>query len=246
MKNFVSERIPIDDLIVNVHAYQNDNLHQVVLVHGIGVSSRYFRRLAGELAKTYRVYVLDLPGYGTTPKPKRPLSVAELGDVVNRVIQKINIVDPALIGHSMGCQIIAQAERRQPGYKGLVMISPTINKDERSLPLQAWRLFCDGFKEPPTTNAAIFQDYLRMGPIRYLRTTRLMLEDAIEVSLEHIKAPVLFMRGTRDGIAPRPWIDFLKSITTRSQTVEIQGAAHAMHHTHVPEVAQACRDFIGV
>jgi pimeloyl-ACP methyl ester carboxylesterase len=36
----------------------------VVLLHGLGVSSRYMLPLARELAPHFRVYAVDLPGFG--------------------------------------------------------------------------------------------------------------------------------------------------------------------------------------
>jgi pimeloyl-ACP methyl ester carboxylesterase len=40
-----------------------------VLLHGIGVSYRYFSRLHRELALTADVYTFDLPGLGDAPRP---------------------------------------------------------------------------------------------------------------------------------------------------------------------------------
>ncbi|GGL95143.1 alpha/beta fold hydrolase [Nakamurella endophytica] len=60
-----------------------------VLVHGIGVSSRYFRRLAAVLARTDPVVTVDLPGFGSTPKPPRVLSVPELAEVLAECLADI-------------------------------------------------------------------------------------------------------------------------------------------------------------
>ncbi|CAA9398098.1 MAG: hypothetical protein AVDCRST_MAG35-747, partial [uncultured Quadrisphaera sp.] len=49
----------------------------VVLVHGVGSSSAYFRRLVAVLARTRPVVALDLPGFGRSATPRRPLTVAE-------------------------------------------------------------------------------------------------------------------------------------------------------------------------
>jgi pimeloyl-ACP methyl ester carboxylesterase len=49
----------------------------IVLVHGLGVSSRYMAALARELAPFYRVHAVDLPGFGRSEKPPRPLGVVD-------------------------------------------------------------------------------------------------------------------------------------------------------------------------
>ncbi len=43
-----------------------------LLVHGIGVSSRYFERLIPVTSRRARVIAVDLPGFDTAPKPSHP------------------------------------------------------------------------------------------------------------------------------------------------------------------------------
>src|SRR6478609_774976 len=59
-----------------------------VLVHGIGVSSRYFRPVAIRLAPAGSVFLVDLPGYGSAPTPKTPISLDDHADVVARFIRE--------------------------------------------------------------------------------------------------------------------------------------------------------------
>lgn len=74
----------------------------VVLVHGIGVSGRYFTPLARVLSGSARVCVLDLPGFGGSPRPAAPLSIREHAEVVAGVIAAAGLRRPVLVGHSMG------------------------------------------------------------------------------------------------------------------------------------------------
>jgi pimeloyl-ACP methyl ester carboxylesterase len=50
----------------------------VVCVHGLGVSGRYLMPTARELAADHPTFVPDLPGYGRSAKPPRPLDVPGL------------------------------------------------------------------------------------------------------------------------------------------------------------------------
>lgn len=74
----------------------------MVLVHGVGVSGDYFMRLAEELSWTQEVYVLDLPGSGDTLKPTRPLDIAQLAQVTEEAIVRLQLDRPVLVGQSMG------------------------------------------------------------------------------------------------------------------------------------------------
>src|SRR5215213_2342748 len=69
----------------------NGNAPDAVLVHGLGVSSRYMVPLAVNLARSFHVYAPDLPGFGRSDTPKRALSVRELGHVLGEWLNKTGI-----------------------------------------------------------------------------------------------------------------------------------------------------------
>src|SRR5690606_3951434 len=54
----------------------------VVLVHGFGVSSKYFLATAERLAPTLAVYAVDLPGHGQSDTPPQPLDISQLADAL--------------------------------------------------------------------------------------------------------------------------------------------------------------------
>src|SRR5690554_522591 len=82
----------------------------VVLIHGIGVSARYFGPLVRELARTHRVLAPDLPGFGRSPRPREVLSIedhaAVLAVLVTDHLGGGRAGRPVLVGHSMGVQVV--------------------------------------------------------------------------------------------------------------------------------------------
>ena len=217
----------------------------VVLVHGIGMSGRYFLRLADALAATYDVYAVDLPGYGTAPRPARPLTVPELGEAVAGAVAALGLEHPVVVGHSMGCQVVVDAVRDHPArWAGYVLLGPTVDPAARTLLHQGWRLLRDTLREPPGTNAVVVRDYLRMGPLRYLRTSRHMLRDRIEEDVRGCTPPGLVVRGTRDPISRRDWARRLAAAAPDARFLEIPGAPHNVQHTHPRELAAACAPFL--
>lgn len=217
----------------------------VLLVHGIGMSGQYLLRLADALAVTHDVYAVDLPGYGSAPRPARSLSVPELGRVVAGSSAALGLERPVVIGHSMGCQIVVDAVRDRPGlWSGYVLVGPTVDPTARSLLGQARRLMRDTLREPPGTNAVVVLDYLRMGPVRYLRTVRHMLRDRIEEDIRGCTLPGLVVRGSRDPIARRDWACRLARAAPDARVLEIPGAPHNVQHTDPQELAAACAPFL--
>lgn len=217
----------------------------VVLIHGIGVSGVYFIPLARELAKRYTVIALDLPGYGKAPKPSVPLTIEQLASVTYTYLQKHDIFSPIMIGHSMGCQIIAHLTKETPAYTDkMILLAPTVNCKERSVLKQSLRLVQDTFFEGPAVGAVIFSDYARMGLSRYLKTSRWMVDDHIDETLAGNSIPTLIVRGTNDYIVPHEWAAHLRTVSTCHALAEITDAPHALHYKYAKETAIVCQDFI--
>lgn len=239
------ERTRVNGYTVEVRRAGVRSAQAIVLVHGIGVSSRYFLPLAEELAKYYDVTVVDLPGYGTAPDPKHALSIAELGGVVAAYIQQELAGSAVLVGHSMGCQIVAHTVRDHPQLcDKLILLAPTVNKWERTRRMQAWRLLQDVMREPPYVSALVFGDYLRMGIGRYLRTLRSMIGDRIEDTLVECDLPTLIVRGMRDRIVSSQWAQYLVRHLAAGEVSEISDAPHVVQYKKSKEVARVCRMFI--
>lgn len=239
------EAMRIGKYTVTVRRASRPEAQPLVLVHGIGVSSRYFLPLAEELAKTYDVSVLDLPGYGTAPDPRHTLTIPELGEVVTSYVRQAEAASTVLIGHSMGCQIVAHAARQSPElYSKLILLGPTVNKWERSRRLQAWRLLQDVWREPLRVSVMIFGDYLRMGMGRYLRTSRSMIADKIEDTLTNCRLATLIARGSKDPIVPDTWVWFLANQLINARVLEIADAPHVMQYQKSYELACELRRYI--
>ena len=67
-----------DVLGLRVHVRVAGSGPPVVLLHGLGVSGSYLEQLGLLLARTRRVVVPDLPGWGKSERPRRPLGVEGL------------------------------------------------------------------------------------------------------------------------------------------------------------------------
>lgn len=215
-----------------------------LLVHGIGVSHRYFKRLARQLAKTDAVYALDLPGYGRVSSDKVCLDIEQLAAVVAEFIRQEGIQRPILVGHSMGCQIIARLAVAEPALVDkLILLDPTVDPQERNRPLQAWRLLQDSLREPWQLNMIVITDYFRFGFRRYWKTSRYMINDVPEEYLPAVTVPSLVVRGSHDPIARRRWAEQASRLLPKGSLAEVAGAGHVVQFKRFKEIAELCRRF---
>lgn len=196
-------------------------------LHGLGVSPRHLRPLVRVLARDYDVRAPFLP----------------LGLPVERVAASVSprlvAGEPVVFANSMGCQVAVELAISDPGaVTGLVLVGPTADPAAPTLRRQLARLVVDSSRETVALNWVTATDYVRRGPLRTLRSARLMLEHPIEARLPLVDVPAVVVRGERDPIVPEPWAVRVAELL-RAPLVVVPGGAHASHFTHPELVASA-------
>ena len=211
----------------------------IVLVHGLGVSSRYMLPTLRALAFHAPVLAPDLPGYGRSDTPARPLSVRGLANALGEWLDAMQIERATLLGNSMGCQIAVDLAAREPERVcALVLVGPTVDGHARGWVRQGARLALDSALEPPALLGIIALDYAVFGPRRFLATATSALADPIEGKLPFVQAPTLVVRGSRDKIVSQRWAEETAALAPLGRLVVVPGAAHAVNF-NAPEPLRA-------
>jgi pimeloyl-ACP methyl ester carboxylesterase len=202
-----------------------------VLVHGLGVSSTYFEFLAAELAHTGAVLLIDLPGFGDAPVPKRDMPTAMHGTVLGAVLREAGIENPVLVGHSMGCQVVTSLDvQGAVGVHTLVLLSPVSNMERRTRHQQLWDLFKDSLVETWRAKVNAVREYFLRGRMRYyLRQLTYMLEYPIEDRMPLLDAHTLIVTGDKDPIVPVAWAQSLADAAPHAALRVVPGAHVVMY-----------------
>jgi pimeloyl-ACP methyl ester carboxylesterase len=216
----------------------------VVFVHGLIISARYMLPTAVQLASRHSVYLPDLPGFGRSAQPARVLNVPELADVLAEWMRREGLRRAALLGNSVGCQIIAEVAARYPDLvAAAVLVSPTV-VPWRGPIQQAVRLLLDAPLERPTLWFEHFFDFLTAGPARSLRTFYFAMQHPMSEILPRVSAPTLVVRGSRDPIVSQAWAERVTRLLPRGHLRTIVGAPHAINYSAPTQLAEAVSDFL--
>ncbi|MFJ6695285.1 alpha/beta fold hydrolase [Streptomyces sp. NPDC091272] len=221
----------------------------VVLVHGLGLSGRYFAPLARRLAADgTTVLVPDLPGNGRSRAVvRRTPDVGELADALARWHRATGVGPSVLVANSVGCQVVAAFAARHPhAVRKVVLIGPAL---EPHVPARrhCGTLLADAPREPLSLLALAAADYLITGPARFIKSFRHALDDAAGPFAAHLKrvdAPTLVVRGSGDTIASTDWVRRVAGLVRDGRTAEVPGAAHAAHYSAPDAVATLIRNFV--
>jgi 2-hydroxy-6-oxonona-2,4-dienedioate hydrolase len=217
----------------------------VVLVHGLGVSSRYMCALAQELAPFYRVFAVDLPGFGRSEKPPRPLGLVELAEAVASWMRATGLRSATVVGNSYGCQIAVELGARRPRLvERLVLVGPTTDPAYRTRRQQLVRLLLDAIREPISLLGLAVGDYLRCGPRVMLKSLADAVDHPLEARLPVVVAPALVVRGMRDALVSAAWAERVASELPAGRLAVVPGVAHAAHYAAPRSVARTVRRFV--
>jgi 2-hydroxy-6-oxonona-2,4-dienedioate hydrolase len=223
----------------------NKDAEAVILVHGMGVSSRYMIPTLRALGSHVRVAAPDLPGFGRSDKPSSVLNIPELADALVAWMDSANVRSATLVANSMGCQIaVDMAVRHQARVERAVLVGPTLDPAIRTPGPALWRLALDTFREAPSQPFIVAYDYFVFGPRRLWQTFKHAAADPFESKLPAVHVPTLLVRGERDPIAPQHWVDTILRSLPQAELLVIPGAAHSVNYMAPEALASAVLGFM--
>jgi len=197
------------------------------------------------LAQHYRVYSLEMPGSGNSDRPEHVLTVPELADVLVEWLQAVGLSRATFLRNWLGCQVIVDLAVRHPNcIDRAILVSPTVDTQDRTLLRQLWRGARDLMREPWSLWPILASDYFTTGTRRILRTLRHALEDHIELKASRMKVPTPIVRGERDPIVPERWGNELAALLQVSEIVTIPSGTHAVNYSAPEELVCVTCEFL--
>jgi 2-hydroxy-6-oxonona-2,4-dienedioate hydrolase len=207
----------------------------IVLVHGIGASSRSLKPTIHALGDEHEVYAPDLPGFGLSDFPIHPLDVPGLAEALRRWMLDNQMVSAAVVAVSSGCQVAVDLATRYPELvERLVLYGPTIDPPGRDPLRLASRWARGAIFASPALAPHLIHDLIDAGPWRAARSLRMALKDPIEAKLPEVEAPSLVIRGSHDRLVPRSWAERVAELIPDAEQTSIRGG-------HVPGPRAAAR-----
>jgi pimeloyl-ACP methyl ester carboxylesterase len=199
---------------------------------------------AARLMKDFRVFALDLPGFGHSSKPPHALALPALAEVLGGWMSRMNLDRAPMVGNSFGCQVIAEFGLRYPDrLERAVLQGPTIDGHARTAFQQFGRFALDLPQERVPEYFINAYDYLRTGLHRGWETFQIALQDRIEDKLPRLRMPVMVGRGQRDPIVSQRWVEELTALLPNGRLVITRGA-HTPNFSEPDTFAGVVRAFL--
>lgn len=97
----------------------------IVMLHNGGTSSTIWRHQVEALQDRHRVIAVDLPGFGSSPRPDKPARLSEMVDMVAALVTAQDLAPALFVGNCMGTNISASLARSHPEMvRGILAVNP--------------------------------------------------------------------------------------------------------------------------
>lgn len=209
----------------------------MVLVHGLGIPSLYFRNLAHSFStRGWNCVAPDLPGFGFS----RERGVRPHDDAAALIAwaDALQLRDVIWIGHSTGAQAVERVARERPDLvRRAIFASPIWSPRPYLLARILTRMPADALMESPGLDLLAIEAYWEAGLRRLFRLALYYVRDAQEP--RKLPARSVIVAGAFDPFAE--W-EYWATLETEA-IVKVPGA-HGMHFKHPEETAAALEAYV--
>lgn len=231
----------------------------VLMLHGWGVDSRSFKKLAAGLSDNYRVIRFDFPGFGGSQLPSQDWRVEDYARCTSNFLNKIGVNEIlAVIAHSFGSRVIIKAISKKylnpkkiiligaagirpikPRKRQIYKIIAKVGKFTTSLPVV--------YKLQPKLKKALYKsagsmDYINSGQMKqiFINTVNEDLTDEIS----KIQIPTFLIWGQDDIETPVEYGKKINELIVGSKMLVFKKCSHYVFIERSEEVINEIKDFI--
>ena len=249
-------QVKINDWNINYEVFGQGT--PVILLHGWLATLETMRPIANSLQNNFKVYLVDVVGFGKSDLPEHPLKTDDFGDFLKDFMQALDIKNPILIGHSNGGRIIINAVGRGiVSPKKVVLIDSAGIKPKRSC---GYYLKVGFYKVgkfilnllPNTNGIKEFKEKLRnrVGSEDYKasanvlkETMKIIVNEDQTHLLPKISVPTLLFWGSLDTATPISDAKKMEKLIPDCGLIEYAGSTHFSYLENINNVNSVLNEF---
>jgi 3-oxoadipate enol-lactonase len=239
----------------------------IALVPGLGLPGSAWGAVADQLARHFRLLVIDPRGSGASDKPDAPYTADLVSADLRSVLEASETESAHVVGLSMGGMIAQDFAVQFPAMvKSLVLLSTFAEPDawftrlfetrrdliEHVGIVEHFRVYLmfifspPAFRRIPETIDRIEQTFRQQPPdtAAYLRQIDYCLGHNASGELAAIQASTLVISGTHDFLIPPALAAELAALIPGAEHTEFEGASHGLWLESPERLAAVCEEFI--
>lgn len=213
----------------------------VIVLHGWGANINTVLPIVNILKDRYKVYALDLPGFGESEEPKEPISSFEYAKIVKDFIVDEGIEKASFIGHSFGGKLSIIMGSKYPDMVNKIVLIDSaglipkrgIDYYVKVYSFKSLRFIYKNFFFWLKDDKRMERFYKKFGSTDYRDSSGVMrkilvivVNENLKDLLKDIKAPTLIIWGDEDTDTPLYMAKTMEKEIKDSGLVVLEGAGH--------------------
>ena len=237
----------IDGININYIDYGKKNANAIVLLHGWGQNIEMMRMLGDPFKEKYRIIILDFPGFGLSEEPKEVIGVDGYTCILEKLLNKLNIKNPILIGHSFGGRVAVKFSSRNDVSK-VILLSPALRgHDKKGLRVKLLKIM----KKVPllkeleswAKNHIGSRDYKAASPMMKQVLVKTVNED-LSFDAKKINVPVILIYGDLDSEVPEEDTKEYERLIPDCGLIMYEGCTHFAYLERLNQTINIINNFI--
>ncbi|NLC03238.1 MAG: alpha/beta hydrolase [Tissierellia bacterium] len=232
----------------------------LIVLHGWGCNIDTVMPIVNILKEKYKVYALDLPGFGKSDKPKDAINSFDYVEIVRGFMKKLDIKKATFVGHSFGGKLsIIMGSKYPSQVDKLVLIDSAGLIPKRGLKYY-FKVY--SFKTLRFIYKKLFfwmadekkmeKFYKKFGSDDYQDSSGIMrkilvilVNENLKPLLKEIKASTLLIWGDKDMDTPLYMGKIMESEIRDSGLVVLEGAGHYSYLDDYHKFGLILKSFLG-
>ena len=220
------------------------NGEPLILIHGLCASRRWWRKNVQVLARHFRVYTVDLIGFGKS-KTTQGFVLNAAAAALHEWMVEMKIAHARVIGHSMGGRIAAELAVDFPHcVEQLVLVDAPLFPFDHSLLHQGWGMLHALRYTPLDLLRVVIADTLQVGVWPTIKIGLEIMRSDLTHKLAQLQLPTLIIWGDQDTIVPWRLGEALAERLTPHRFVTMRGVGHTPMWERPEEFNQITLDFL--
>ncbi len=213
----------------------------IIVLHGWGANINTVLSIVNALKDRYKVYAIDLPGFGKSQEPQEVIGSFEYAEIISKFMEKEKIEKASFIGHSFGGKLSIILGSKYPELVNKIVLIDSAGLIPKRGPKYYIKVY--SFKALRFIYKNLFfwikdeekmeKFYKRFGSDDYQDASGIMRKILVRVVnenlkplLKDIKAPTLLIWGDEDDATPLYMGKIMEKEIPDSGLVVLEGTGH--------------------
>jgi pimeloyl-ACP methyl ester carboxylesterase len=217
----------------------------IILVHGLSASSLWWKRNIPALSQQYRLYLVDLPGFGSSGYARHRFVLTHAADWLLKWMEGVGLQKAHFVGHSMGGYICLWIAAHHPEkVSSLVLVSPAVVPGVHTVFEYLVPLVVSVRYLTPAFFPILAYDALRAGPLAIIRAASELLMVDVREELKTLAVPTLLVWGEHDTLVPLSIGYHVRDEMKHARFLLLKRAGHVSMFDQYQQFNAAVLDFL--